>query len=181
MFTLRIPRPPRFSTSPRTWHVVMVTAGICYSQGCRAQSAKGKAWGVKSGGDRAHASTHLPPAVKHNTLSSSTWEVLPARNPGSSSRAAHVRTPAWYGTQTPDSPKEAGSSINCAVCTHSFVILSLCCPLGNGGNPLESELQAGLSKDNRSRVAVLMLFCIVSILWQLFLCLLFSIMVLRFI
>ena len=82
VFTLRVPRPPKFQHFPKD-----LACG--HAHGCDLlqsgmQSAEGEAQGgvgMNSGGNRAQASTSLPPKQSHRTLSSSTWEVLLTRNP----------------------------------------------------------------------------------------------------
>ena len=138
------PDHPSFSTSPRIWQVVMLMAAICYSQGCSQQKERhrvGWEWIQEETGYK------LPQVFSPN---SHTEHSVPLHekccSPGTHQRL-RIQGLQWGllmsvvlagvvpRLQIPQ--RKAGSSINCIVCTHSFVVLSLCCPLGSGGTPLE--------------------------------------------
>lgn len=137
VFTLRVPRPPKFQRFPKD-----LAGGHAY--GCELFQSEMQSKVSKRGefrGTSLHQSS--PRSHTEHARFLHMGKVAcqePIRSLGPSvfiAGGAHVSPPAWHGTQTPDSPKGTSSSIDCVVCSHSFVILSLFCPLGNAGNPLE--------------------------------------------
>lgn len=139
VFTLRVPRPCKFQCFPKDLAGGQAHGCELFQSGMKSKVSTGgevRSTGLHQSSPRSHTEharfLHMGKVACQERIRSLGPRVFIVGE-------VHVSTPAWHGTQTPDSPKETGSSTDCIVRSHSFVILSLCCSLGNAGNPLEIQ------------------------------------------